>query len=74
MRIRSDSTGVMSSSLGPCTDPFGPNASDDMCNEIAQLDFPEEPAGSIVATVTSVDYETWKGEPPPAGFEGDGTF
>ena len=74
MTIRPDFTGTRSTSLGPCTDPFGPDASDDMCNEIAGLDFSEGPTGSIVATVTSVDYETWEGETPPTGFEGDGTF
>lgn len=73
MTIRPDYTGVMSSNVGPCIDPFGPNASDAMCNEIEQLKFSTAPSGGVVATVTSINYETWEGNPPPPGFEPDGT-
>lgn len=73
MTIRPDFTGVKRSSLGPCTDPFGPNASDAMCSEIQKLEFSEAPSGGIVAAVTSVDHETWEGNPPPPSFEPDGT-
>ena len=59
--------------MGPCTDPFEPNASDAMCNELQQLEFSEAPSGGIVATVTSIDHETWEGDPPPPGFEPEGT-
>lgn len=71
MVIRPDFTGMKSHNVGPCADPVGPNASDAMCNEISQLEFSEAPSGGIVATVTSVDHETWEENPPPPGSEPD---
>ncbi len=61
--------------LAICTPkvPTPPDASDDMCSEIQQLEFSEVSSGVVVATITSIDHETWEGDPPPLGFEPDGT-
>ena len=37
------------------------------------MEFAEAPSGSVEATITSVDHETWEGDPPPPGFDHDET-
>lgn len=71
MIIKPDSTGVQTSNAGPCIasiDYDGP-----MCNTVTQLEFSEVSSGAITATITSIDHETWEGDPPPSGFEPDET-
>ena len=53
--------------------PTPPDASDDMCSDTQQLEFSEVSSGGGVATITSINHETWEGDPPPPGFEPDGT-
>ena len=69
MNIVSDATSSQIANVGPCTDPFGPYASDVMCNQVRLIEFSEASSGGIIGTITEIRYETWEGDPPPPGFK-----
>ena len=69
MNIVSDATSSQIANVGPCTDPFGPYASDVMCNQVLLIEFEEDPSGGIIGTITEIRHETWEGDAPPPSFE-----